>query len=107
LKAKRHTAHDSNAVVGHPQRCRSRTLLTVIYSLRSLESQISIRQTGKRQQGRACLCLRPACCGAIRTAGLSMAMAMGPAVWIAMEFIAPEAELPPHFVGLIATRWAW
>lgn len=76
-------------------------MLTVIYSLRYLESPTSIRQTGKRQQGRVCLRLRPACCGAIRTAGLSMVM--GPAAWIAMEFIAPEAELPPHFVGLIAS----
>lgn len=34
-------------------------------------------------------------------AGLSIVLGLG--VWIAMEFIAPEAALPPQFAGLIAS----
>lgn len=34
-------------------------------------------------------------------AGLSIILGFG--VWIAMEFIAPDAALPPQFAGLIAS----
>jgi SSS family solute:Na+ symporter len=33
-------------------------------------------------------------------AGLSIALGFG--CWVAMEFIAPDAALPPQFAGLIA-----
>jgi Na+(H+)/acetate symporter ActP len=35
--------------------------------------------------------------------GAGLAIVLGLIVWIAMEFIAPEAALPPQFAGLIAS----
>lgn len=34
--------------------------------------------------------------------GAGLSIVLGLAMWIAMEFIAPEAALPPQFAGLIA-----
>jgi len=35
--------------------------------------------------------------------GAGLSIVLGLVTWIAMEFIAPEAALPPQFVGLIAS----
>jgi SSS family solute:Na+ symporter len=35
--------------------------------------------------------------------GAGLSIVLGFSAWIAMEFIAPEATLPPQFVGLIAS----
>jgi Na+/proline symporter len=35
--------------------------------------------------------------------GAGLAIVLGLVVWIAMEFIAPEAALPPQCAGLIAS----
>ena len=35
--------------------------------------------------------------------GAGLSIVLGFAAWIAMEFIAPEAALPPQFAGLIAS----
>ena len=36
-------------------------------------------------------------------AGAALSIVLGLTVWIAMEFIAPEAALPPQFAGFIAS----
>ena len=35
--------------------------------------------------------------------GAGLSIVLGLAAWITMEFIAPEATLPPQFTGLIAS----
>jgi Na+/proline symporter len=83
-------------------------LLVVAYSLWSLESATSIHSMVANAYKVTLACaFVPLAAGiywkrATNTgAGLSIILGFG--VWIAMEFIAPDAALPPQFAGLIAS----
>jgi SSS family solute:Na+ symporter len=84
------------------------TVLVVVYSLWSLQTETSIHQMVENAYKVTLACaFVPLVAGlywkraANQGAGLSIALGLG--CWIAMEFIAPEAALPPQFVGLIAS----
>jgi Na+/proline symporter len=84
------------------------TGLVVFYSLWSLQTETSIHQMVENAYKVTLACaFVPLVAGLYwkrasnRGAGLSIVL--GLAAWIAMEFIAPEAALPPQFVGLIAS----
>jgi Na+/proline symporter len=84
------------------------TGLVVFYSLWSLQTETSIHQMVENAYKVTLACaFVPLVAGLYwkrasnRGAGLSIVL--GLAAWIAMEFIAPEAVLPPQFVGLIAS----
>ena len=94
--------------MGYPQRRGrlhgpSRLLFAVVAANRNQHSP----DGGKRLQDYPGLRLRPAGRRAVLEArqqprrGLSIVL--GLLVWIAMEFIAPEAALPPQFAGFIAS----
>jgi Na+/proline symporter len=84
------------------------TVLVVVYSLWSLQTETSIHQMVENAYKVTLACaFVPLVAGlywkraANLGAGLSIVLGLG--CWIAMEFIAPEAALPPQFVGLIAS----
>ena len=84
------------------------TVLVVAYSLWSLQSETSIHQMVENAYKVTLACaFVPLVAGLYwrrasnRGAGLSIVL--GLAAWIAMEFFAPDAALPPQFAGLIAS----
>jgi Na+/proline symporter len=84
------------------------TLLVVVYSLWSLQSETSIHTMVANAYKITLACaFVPLVAGLYwkraNNLGAGLAIALGLAVWVAMEFIAPEAALPPQFAGLIAS----
>lgn len=84
------------------------TGLVVLYSLWSLNTETSIHQMVENAYKITLACaFVPLVAGLYWKrasnlgAGLSIVLGLG--VWIAMEFIAPEAALPPQFAGFIAS----
>ena len=83
-------------------------LLVVVYSLWSLQSETSIHQMVANAYKVTLACaFVPLVAGLYwkraGNTGAALSIALGFVVWIAMEFIAPDAALPPHFAGLIAS----
>jgi Na+/proline symporter len=83
-------------------------LLVVAYSLWSLESETSIHTMVANAYKVTLACaFVPLVAGIYwkraTNTGAGLSIVLGLAVWIAMEFIAPEAALPPQFAGLIAS----
>ncbi len=84
------------------------TLLVVAYSLWSLQSETSIHQMVANAYKITLACaFVPLVAGLYwkraNNPGAGLAIALGFGIWVAMEFIAPEAALPPQFAGLIAS----
>jgi Na+/proline symporter len=84
------------------------TGLVVVYSLWSLQSETSIHQMVANAYKVTLACaFVPLVAGLYwkraNNLGAGLAILLGLAVWIAMEFIAPETALPPQFTGLIAS----
>jgi Na+/proline symporter len=84
------------------------TALVVVYSLWSLQSETSIHQMVENAYKVTLACaFVPLVAGLYwkraSNLGAELSIALGFGCWIAMEFIAPEAALPPQFVGLIAS----
>jgi Na+/proline symporter len=84
------------------------TLLVVAYSLWSLESETSIHQMVANAYKVTLACaFVPLVAGLYwkraNNLGAGLAIMLGLLVWLAMEFIAPDAALPPQFAGLIAS----
>lgn len=84
------------------------TLLVVAYSLWSLESETSIHDMVANAYKVTLACaFVPLAAGLYwkraSNLGAGLAILLGLVVWIAMEFLAPEAALPPQFAGLIAS----
>jgi Na+/proline symporter len=83
-------------------------VLVVAYSLWSLESETSIHQMVANAYKVTLACaFVPLVAGlywkAASNLGAGVSIVLGLLVWIAMEFIAPDATLPPQFAGLIAS----
>ncbi len=83
-------------------------VLVVTYSLWSLESQTSIHEMVANAYKVTLACaFVPLLAGIYwkraTNTGAGLSIVFGLAAWIAMEFIAPEAALPPQFAGLIAS----
>lgn len=84
------------------------TLLVVAYSLWSLESETSIHEMVANAYKVTLACaFVPLVAGLYwkraSNLGAGLAIVLGLIAWIAMEFIAPDAALPPQFAGLIAS----
>src|SRR5574340_851084 len=84
------------------------TVLVVAYSLWSLQSETSIHQMVANAYKVTLACaFVPLLAGLYwkraSNLGAELSIALGLLVWIAMEFIAPDAALPPQFSGLIAS----
>jgi Na+/proline symporter len=84
------------------------SLLVVAYSLWSLESETSIHEMVANAYKVTLACaFVPLVAGLYwkraSNPGAALAIVLGLVVWIAMEFIAPDAALPPQFAGLIAS----
>ena len=84
------------------------TLLVVVYSLWSLQSETSIHQMVANAYKVTLACaFVPLVAGLYwkraNNLGAGLSIVLGFGVWIAMEFIAPEAALPPQFAGLVAS----
>jgi SSS family solute:Na+ symporter len=84
------------------------TLLVVTYSLWSLRSETSIHTMVANAYKVTLACaFVPLAAGLYwkraSNFGAGLSIVLGLTVWIAMEFIAPEAALPPQFAGLIAS----
>ena len=84
------------------------SLLVVAYSLWSLETETSIHEMVANAYKVTLACaLVPLVAGLYwkraSNLGAGLAIALGLAVWVGMEFIAPDAALPPQFAGLIAS----
>ena len=84
------------------------SLLVVAYSLWSLDAETSIHQMVENAYKVTLACaFVPLVAGVYwkraNNAGAVLAVALGLTVWIAMEFAAPEAALPPQFAGLVAS----
>jgi Na+/proline symporter len=84
------------------------TVLVVAYSLWSLESETSIHEMVANAYKITLACaFVPLLAGLYwkraTNTGAGLSILLGLVVWIAMEFIAPEAALPPQFAGLIAS----
>jgi Na+/proline symporter len=82
--------------------------LVIAYSLWSLQSETSIHTMVANAYKITLACaFVPLVAGLYwkraNNLGAGLAIALGLAVWIAMEFIAPDAALPPQFAGLIAS----
>jgi len=82
--------------------------LVVFYSLWSLNTQTSIHQMVENAYKVTLACaFVPLIAGIYwkraNNLGAGLSIMLGLGGWIAMEFIAPEAALPPQFVGLIAS----
>ncbi len=84
------------------------TLLVVVYSLWSLQSETSIHTMVANAYKITLACaFVPLVAGLYwkraSNFGAGLSIVLGLTAWITMEFIAPEAALPPQFVGLIAS----
>ncbi|MDP1926018.1 MAG: sodium:solute symporter family protein [Thiobacillus sp.] len=84
------------------------TLLVVVYSLWSLQSEASIHTMVANAYKITLACaFVPLVAGLYwkraNNTGAGLSIVLGLTAWIAMEFIAPEAALPPQFVGLLAS----
>ncbi|MEQ1591254.1 MAG: sodium:solute symporter family protein [Thiobacillaceae bacterium] len=84
------------------------TLLVVAYSLWSLQSETSIHTMVANAYKITLACaFVPLVAGLYwkraNNVGAGLSIVLGLAVWILMEFIAPDAALPPQFAGLIAS----
>ncbi len=84
------------------------TVLVVLYSLWSLESETSIHQMVENAYKVTLACaFVPLVAGLYwkhaNNLGAGLSIVLGLVVWIAMEFIAPDAALPPQFAGLMAS----
>lgn len=83
-------------------------VLVVAYSLWSLESETSIHQMVENAyKVTLATAFVPLFAGLYwkraNNLGAGLSIVLGFSAWIAMEFIAPEATLPPQFVGFIAS----
>jgi Na+/proline symporter len=83
-------------------------VLVVFYSLWSLESATSIHQMVENAyKVTLATAFVPLFAGIYwkraNSFGAGLSIVLGFSAWIAMEFVAPEAALPPQFVGLIAS----
>ncbi|MCA1926139.1 MAG: sodium:solute symporter family protein [Thiobacillus sp.] len=83
-------------------------LLVVAYSLWSLQAETSIHEMVANAYKVTLACaFVPLVAGLYWTRansqGAGLAILFGLVAWIAMEFVAPEAALPPQFAGLIAS----
>lgn len=86
------------------------TLLVVVYSLWSLQSETSIHTMVANAYKITLACaFVPLVAGLYwkraNNMGAGLSIVLGLAVWIMMEFIAPEAPLPPQFAGVIASAF--
>ncbi|OYW65612.1 MAG: sodium:solute symporter [Hydrogenophilales bacterium 16-64-46] len=84
------------------------TVLVVVYSLWSLQSETSIHDMVANAYKVTLACaFVPLVAGLYwkraNNLGAGLAIVLGLVVWIAMEFVAPDAALPPQFAGLIAS----
>ena len=84
------------------------TVLVVFYSLWSLQTETSIHQMVENAYKVTLACaFVPLVAGLYwkraSNLGAGLSIVLGLAVWIAMEFIAPEGTLPPQFVGFFAS----
>lgn len=84
------------------------SLLVVAYSLWALQSETSIHQMVENAYKVTLACaFVPLVAGLYwrkaNNIGAGLSIVLGLAVWIAMEFVAPEAALPPQFAGFIAS----
>lgn len=84
------------------------TVLVVAYSLWALEAETSIHQMVENAYKITLACaFVPLVAGLYwkraTNTGAGLSIVLGLAVWIAIEFIAPEAALPPQFAGFIAS----
>ena len=84
------------------------SVLVVVYSLWSLQSETSIHQMVANAYKVTLACaFVPLVAGLYwkraSNLGAGLSIVLGFGGWIAMEFIAPEAALPPQFAGLIAS----
>ncbi len=83
-------------------------VLVVVYSLWSLQSETSIHQMVANAYKVTLACaFVPLVAGLYwkraNNAGAGLSIILGLIVWIAMEFIAPEAAFPPQFAGFLAS----
>jgi Na+/proline symporter len=83
-------------------------VLVVAYSLWSLESETTIHEMVANAYKVTLACaFVPLVAGIYwkraTNTGAGLSIILGLATWIAMEFIAPDAPLPPQFAGLIAS----
>jgi Na+/proline symporter len=84
------------------------TVLVVFYSLWSLQTKTGIHQMVENAYKITLACaFVPLAAGIYwkraSNLGAGLSIVLGLTVWIAMEFIAPEATLPPQFAGFIAS----
>lgn len=84
------------------------SILVVAYSLWALESETSIHQMVENAYKITLACaFVPLVAGLYwkraTNTGAGLSIVLGLAVWIVMEFIAPETALPPQFAGFIAS----
>jgi len=84
------------------------TVLVIAYSLWALDAETSIHQMVENAYKVTLACaFVPLVAGLYwqraTNTGAGMSIVLGLAVWIAMEFIAPEAALPPQFAGFFAS----
>ncbi len=84
------------------------SILVVAYSLWALQSETSIHQMVENAYKVTLACaFVPLVAGLYwkraNNLGATLSIVFGLVVWIAMEFIAPEAALPPQFAGFIAS----
>ena len=84
------------------------SVLVVFYSLWSLQAETSIHQMVENAYKVSLACaFVPLVAGLFwkraNNLGAGLSIVLGLVAWVAMEFIAPEAALPPQFVGLIAS----
>ena len=82
--------------------------LVVLYSLWSLQTETTIHDMVVNAYKVTLACaFVPLVAGLFwkraNNLGAGLSIVLGLVAWIAMEFIAPEAALPPQFVGLIAS----
>jgi Na+/proline symporter len=86
------------------------TVLVVFYSLWSLQSETSIHQMVENAYKVTLACaFVPLVAGLYwkraTNLGAGLSIVLGLSVWIAMEFMAPEAALPPQFAGLLGSTF--
>ncbi|MFO7541971.1 MAG: sodium:solute symporter family protein [Thiobacillus sp.] len=82
--------------------------LVVFYALWSLQTETSIHQMVENAYKVTLACaFVPLVAGLYwkraTNLGAGLSIALGLVAWIAMEFVAPEAALPPQFAGLVAS----
>ncbi len=84
------------------------TVCVVLYSMWALEAETGIHQMVENAyKVTLATAFVPLVAGLFwkraNNAGAALSIALGFAVWIGMEFAAPEAALPPQFAGFIAS----